>query len=161
MDALRFLLHQYQSSQIRDRRDKFYKQSFSKDINEIDCYFEDVDNNIKEVFFDISEIAEAKNNRVSIELLKYYMQNVIYKYIGFKNESFYKLLDNNLIIKQLEEDKDKYNYNFYNDLEEIEIMLIYTLKKYYQIIDDLGKEEDLRELQAIYVLRFTFITRKI
>ena len=128
----------------------FYEKADEEKIEDIDAYLSDIESNILLDFDVINSMCKRKNSKISSKLIKMYLQNLLYKYVGVKNNSFYKTMDNNLTVDYLQKEQNDYYTNFASNFDEIEMVLIHSLKKYYEIVKEFGTEEDLKEIYAIY-----------
>ena len=129
---------------------EFYKKAQEEDIEDIDVYLSDIENNIFSDFEMIKSICKSTNNKVSLKICKIYLQNFLYNCMGVNKKSYYKPLYNSTYVEELQSEQDKYYTNFIDNFDEFEMTLIHSLKQYYKIVKELGDEEDLREIYAIY-----------
>ena len=130
--------------------EKFYKKSEEESLENIDEYLKNIDSNITIDFDMLRSICVSKNRRVSFELFKMYIDNISYECVGLTKKSFYKKVENDGTIKYMQYQQNEYYTKFMAHFDEIEMILIHSLKQYYKIVKSLNKEEDLREIYAIY-----------
>ena len=130
--------------------EKFYERSAEESLEDIDEYLKNIDSNITIDFDMLRSICVDKNRRVSLELFRMYLDNFSYACVGVTKRLFYKKVENDSNIKYLQYQQKQYYTNFVDNIDDIEMILIHSLKQYYKIVKSLDKDEDLREIYAIY-----------
>ena len=135
------------NKELNDLLNKFYVKTIKEDIDEIDEYLKNIDANISNDFELIYSVCKKKNTKISIKIIKTYIQDAIYKHMGVKKDSFNKTLED---IKVLQNEQSDYYTGFLETLEETKMTLIHTLKQYYKIAKNYGNDSDLREVYAVY-----------
>ena len=118
---------------------EFYKKAADEHLEEIDTYLNDIEGNIFVDFDIIRSICDKKNKKLSFELFKLYSENL-----------FYKTVDREDKIKYLQQQQNDYYTNFVSNFNDIEMILIHSLKQFYKIVKEVGESEELREIYAIY-----------